>query len=109
MDNMENNNIYKTNENSDTQTFKPAEYTAPVTAAPRTKNSKLRLAALAVSFSLLGGALGTGGTFAALKYLNADSSSAQTKSASADTKAEKGSCNADSKDRWHSAECIRGI
>ncbi|MBE6868829.1 MAG: PDZ domain-containing protein [Ruminococcus albus] len=88
MDNMENNNIYNTNENSDTQTFKPAEYTAPVTAAPRTKNSKLRLAALAVSFSLLGGALGTGGTFAALKYLNADSSSAQTKSASADTKAE---------------------
>lgn len=88
MDNMENNNIYNTNENSDTQTFKPAEYTVPVTAAPRTKNSKLRLAALAVSFSLLGGALGTGGTFAALKYLNADSSSAQTKSASADTKAE---------------------
>ncbi|MBP5267271.1 MAG: trypsin-like peptidase domain-containing protein [Ruminococcus sp.] len=88
MDNMENNNLYNTNENSDTQTFKPAEYTAPVTAAPRTKNSKLRLAALAVSFSLLGGALGTGGTFAALKYLNADSSSAQTKSASADTKAE---------------------
>lgn len=88
MDNMENNNIYNTNENSDTQTFKPAEYTAPVTAAPRTKNSKLRLAALAVSFSLLGGALGTGGTFAALKYLNADSSSTQTKSASADTKAE---------------------
>ena len=88
MDNMENNNIYNTNENSDTQTFKPAEYTAPVTAAPRTKNSKLRLAALAVSFSLRGGALGTGGTFAALKYLNADSSSAQTKSASADTKAE---------------------
>jgi serine protease Do len=33
----------------------------------KAKNSKLRLAALAISFSLLGGALGTGGTFAALK------------------------------------------
>ena len=88
MDNMENNNIYKTNENSDTQTFKPAEYTAPVTAAPRTKNSKLRLAALAVSFSLLGGALGTGGTFAAIKYLGNGASSSQTKSADNDTKAE---------------------
>jgi serine protease Do len=91
MDNMENNNIYNTNDNAKTESanlYRPTEYTAPVTEAPRSKNSKLRLAALAVSFSLLGGALGTGGTFAAIKYLGNGASSSQTKSADNDAKAE---------------------
>lgn len=71
MDNMENKNYYTNNE-----TMNSANAYAP--AAPR-KNSKLRIAALAVSFSLLGGALGTGGTFAALKYMGADINPSQTK------------------------------
>ena len=52
------------------------------------KNSKLRLAALAVSFSLLGGVLGTGGTFAALKAFSADKSSGTQASQSADANGE---------------------
>lgn len=51
---------YPVNNALNAQPVQPAQ---PVKA----KNSKLRLAALAISFSLLGGALGTGGTFAALK------------------------------------------
>ena len=42
----------------------------------KAKNSKLRLAALAISFSLLGGALGTGGTFAALRAFGNNSGTA---------------------------------
>ncbi|MBO4867224.1 MAG: trypsin-like peptidase domain-containing protein [Ruminococcus sp.] len=90
MDNMENNNINNIN-NTPAQSenlYRPAEYSAPAASAPRTKNSKLRLAALAVSFSLLGGALGTGGTFAAIKYIGTNPSAAQTKADAADTKAE---------------------
>lgn len=51
---------YPVNNALNAQPVQPAQ---PVKA----KNSKLRLAALAISFSLLGGSLGTGGTFAALK------------------------------------------
>ncbi|EGC01948.1 S1C family serine protease [Ruminococcus albus] len=42
----------------------------------KAKSSKLRLAALAISFSLLGGALGTGGTFAALRAFGNNSGTA---------------------------------
>ncbi|MBQ8965800.1 trypsin-like peptidase domain-containing protein [Ruminococcus sp.] len=61
------------------------EYAQPeaAAAAPRAKHTKLRLAALAVSFSLLGGAMGTGGTIAALKYFGtADNTTATSKSVS---------------------------
>lgn len=67
--------------------------TVPQAQMPQTvkvkteKHSKLRLAALAVSFSMLGGALGTGGTFAAMKYLgNSGSTSASSQTQSADKK-----------------------
>ena len=90
MDNMENKNIYTPNDNekiNSESTYNTAGYTSPaVQAVPREKNnSKLRIAALAISFSLLGGALGTGGTFAALKYLGNDAASSQSKSVKADT------------------------
>lgn len=90
MDNMENKNVYTPNDNekiNSESAYNTAGYTSPaVQAVPREKNnSKLRIAALAISFSLLGGALGTGGTFAALKYLGNDAASSQSKSVKADT------------------------
>ena len=41
-------------------------------SAKKDRSSKLKIAALAMSFSLLGGALGTGGTLAAMKAFNKD-------------------------------------
>lgn len=67
MNTMNYNNLDQNNTNNGfEQTPYPQNYTAPAQPV-KAKNSKLRLAALAISFSLLGGALGTGGTFAALK------------------------------------------
>ena len=60
---------YPVNNALNAQPVQPAQ---PVKA----KNSKLRLAALAISFSLLGGALGTGGTFAALRAFGNNSGTA---------------------------------
>ncbi|MBE6875043.1 MAG: PDZ domain-containing protein [Ruminococcus albus] len=67
MNTMNYNNFDQNNTNNGfEQTPYPQNYTVPAQPV-KAKNSKLRLAALAISFSLLGGVLGTGGTFAALK------------------------------------------
>lgn len=67
MNTMNYNNFDQNNTNNGfEQTPYPQNYAAPAQPV-KAKNSKLRLAALAISFSLLGGALGTGGTFAAMK------------------------------------------
>jgi len=67
MNTMNYNNLDQNNTNNGfEQTPYPQNYAVPAQPV-KAKNSKLRLAALAISFSLLGGALGTGGTFAALK------------------------------------------
>ena len=67
MNTMNYNNFDQNNTNNGfEQTPYPQNYTVPAQPV-KAKNSKLRLAALAISFSLLGGALGTGGTFAAMK------------------------------------------
>ncbi|MBR0528730.1 MAG: trypsin-like peptidase domain-containing protein [Ruminococcus sp.] len=67
MNTMNYNNLDQNNTNNGfEQTPYPQNYAVPAQPV-KAKNSKLRLAALAISFSLLGGALGTGGTFAAMK------------------------------------------
>ncbi|MBO5557852.1 trypsin-like peptidase domain-containing protein [Ruminococcus sp.] len=67
MNTMNYNNLDQNNTNNGfEQTPYPQNYAVPAQPV-KAKNSKLRLAALAISFSLLGGVLGTGGTFAALK------------------------------------------
>lgn len=67
MNTMNYNNLDQNNTNNGfEQTPYPRNYAVPAQPV-KAKNSKLRLAALAISFSLLGGVLGTGGTFAALK------------------------------------------
>ena len=67
MNTMNYNNFDQNNTNNGfEQTPYPQNYAVPAQPV-KAKNSKLRLAALAISFSLLGGALGTGGTFAAMK------------------------------------------
>ncbi|WP_295155761.1 S1C family serine protease, partial [uncultured Ruminococcus sp.] len=84
-----NNNIYDhTNNiiNENNNISKPAA----------AKNSKLRIAALALSFSILGGAVGTGGTYAALRAFGANSTqpAAQTQ-AQTSSKAEESSSSED--------------
>lgn len=89
---MDNMNYNPYNEHG---AYEQNNYTAPIStvqAAPK-KNSKLRLAALAVSFSMLGGALGTGGTLAALKIMNPSNSSS-----SAETTTSLASDSSNSKD-----------
>lgn len=88
MDNMdresyENGNVFE--ERVPYESFMPYEpsgYTAPVqpVKAAKEKNGRLKLAALAVSFSMLGGALGTGGTLAALRYFGSSGSSGKAAS-----------------------------
>ena len=84
-----NNNIYDHNNNiinENNNISKPAA----------AKNSKLRIAALALSFSILGGAVGTGGTYAALRAFGANNTqpAAQTQ-AQTSSKAEESSSSED--------------
>ena len=83
-----NNNIYDHNNNiiNENNNSKPAA----------AKNSKLRIAALALSFSILGGAVGTGGTYAALRAFGANNTqpAAQTQ-AQTSSKAEESSSSED--------------
>ena len=79
MNTMNYNNFDQDNRNNGfEQTPYPVNNTLNAQPAQpvKAKSSKLRLAALAISFSLLGGALGTGGTFAALRAFGNNSGTA---------------------------------
>ena len=92
MNNMDMNNYNHNNENNFSDNFSQ-QYTAPVlpAAAAPEKNRKLRLAALAISFSLLGGAIGTGGTYAALRALGAGSAQTAAQTQAQESKSSESS------------------
>lgn len=77
---FENNKVEDNNTFRENSVINQQDYTYRPLAENRAKKSsgKGKVVALALAFSLFGGALGTGGTLAAYKYFNKDKSSSQS-------------------------------